>query len=117
MSETKTSNKKRSRSPLKKKFEIIGDYSHEEPWIVEMLEAYEYGELQSVPNSKAVIKKVQEAARNHVQRKQERINIRLTGHDLAQLKHKAEEEGLPYQTLIASILHKYVTGRLVSKGG
>ncbi len=43
------------------------------------------------------------------------ISIDITNGDLSQLKNKAEEEGIPYQTLIASVLHKYVTGRLVAK--
>lgn len=46
-------------------------------------------------------------------RKDKRVNIRMTERDLQLLQQKAEEEGLPYQTLISSVLHKYVTGRLV----
>ncbi len=45
-------------------------------------------------------------------RKDARINIRLTSKDLRGLQKKALSEGIPYQTLIASILHKYVEGRL-----
>lgn len=44
--------------------------------------------------------------------KDRRINIRLPAADLQELRLRAEEEGLPYQTLIASVLHKYATGRL-----
>ena len=44
-------------------------------------------------------------------RKEARINIRISNGDLERLKQKAAHEGLPYQTLIASILHKYVAGR------
>ncbi|MCH7939552.1 MAG: antitoxin [Candidatus Marinimicrobia bacterium] len=51
------------------------------------------------------------AAASH--RKDQRINIRLTARDLDQIRVRALEEGIPYQTLIGSILHKYVTGRLV----
>ena len=45
-------------------------------------------------------------------RKNSRINIRLSENDLQAIQTKAIQEGLPYQTLIASVLHKYVTGRL-----
>ena len=48
-------------------------------------------------------------------RKTKNINIRINEHDLAQLKLKAEAEGIPYQTLVASVLHKYVTDRLVDE--
>jgi predicted DNA binding CopG/RHH family protein len=44
-----------------------------------------------------------------------RVSIRLTATDLAALKHKAQAEGIPYQTLIGSILHKYVTGQLMPR--
>jgi predicted DNA binding CopG/RHH family protein len=46
-------------------------------------------------------------------RKNRNINIRISEETIAALKHRAEQEGLPYQTLIASILHKYVNERLV----
>ena len=48
-------------------------------------------------------------------RKTKNINIRITEYDLAQLKQKAEEEGIPYQTLVSSVLHKYITDRLVDE--
>ena len=47
--------------------------------------------------------------------KDQRMNIRITKNDLDRIKLKAVEEGLPYQTLVASIIHKYVTGRLAEK--
>ena len=47
--------------------------------------------------------------------KDQRMNIRITRNDLDCIKLKAIEEGLPYQTLVASILHKYVTGKLTEK--
>jgi predicted DNA binding CopG/RHH family protein len=43
------------------------------------------------------------------------MNIRITRKDLDGIKLKAAEEGIPYQTLVASIIHKYVTGRLMEK--
>ena len=47
-------------------------------------------------------------------RKDARINIRLSTADLEMLKRRAAEEGLPYQSLIASVLHKYVSGSALS---
>ena len=47
--------------------------------------------------------------------KDHRMNIRIAKNDLDSIKLKAAEEGLPYQTLVASIIHKYVTGRLIEK--
>ncbi|MDD9985831.1 MAG: CopG family antitoxin [Spirochaetaceae bacterium] len=48
-------------------------------------------------------------------RKTRSINIRISEHDLETVKRKAEREGLPYQTLISSILHKYVNDQLVDE--
>jgi predicted DNA binding CopG/RHH family protein len=61
--------------------------------------------------------KLKAAARDHLQKrsKEKRISIRVFASDLEQLKEIAEEEGLPYQTLVTSILHKFSTGRLVPK--
>lgn len=48
-------------------------------------------------------------------RKTRNINIRISEHDLGRLKKRAEEEGVPYQTLISSVLHKYISERLVDE--
>jgi predicted DNA binding CopG/RHH family protein len=56
------------------------------------------------------IEKILESAR-----KTKNINIRISEADLAQLKQRSFEEGLPYQTLIASVLHRFVTNRLVDE--
>lgn len=45
-------------------------------------------------------------------KKNKRINIRIASRDLAALQRRALEEGLPYQSLISSVLHKYVSGGL-----
>lgn len=45
-------------------------------------------------------------------RKDKRVNIRISGKDLEALQKRALEEGLPYQTLISSVLHKYISGRV-----
>lgn len=59
------------------------------------------------------LKHYQAMAKNSL-KKDERINIRLATKDLMGIQKKAMQEGLPYQTLISSVLHKYVTGQLKS---
>ncbi len=77
----------------------------------ELLAAFEKGQLKSVA-TKAELARVRAAARA-TSLKDKRVNIRLTSGDLQDIQTKALEEGLPYQTLIASVLHKYATGRLI----
>ncbi|MGE5409864.1 MAG: hypothetical protein ACM3MI_02815 [Clostridiales bacterium] len=76
----------------------------------EIFKSFESDEWQSVKD--AGIKKTDYAryAKNTAA-KNKRINIRLSEKDLANLKAKSLEEGIPYQTLIASIIHKYVHGK------
>jgi len=81
---------------------------------LEILAAYEVGELASVA-SKDEIEKLRAAARA-TGTKDRRVNIRLSSADVRDIQALALREGIPYQTLIASILHKYVTGRLVERG-
>jgi predicted DNA binding CopG/RHH family protein len=76
----------------------------------EILKAFENGELGSVASGEELAS-IREAARATAV-KDRRVNIRLTSGDLADIQARALEEGVPYQTLIASVLHKYVTGRL-----
>ncbi|HEV7504631.1 MAG TPA: hypothetical protein VGS07_06955 [Thermoanaerobaculia bacterium] len=80
---------------------------------VEILEAYEKGELKSVA-TKSELAKLKAAARATAIQDR-RVNIRLSSGDLSDIRVKALEEGVPYQTLIASVLHKYVTGRLAEQ--
>ena len=75
-----------------------------------ILAAVEKGRLKSVA-TKAELAKFKAAARATAI-KDRRVNIRLSSGDLSDIQVKALEEGVPYQTLIASVLHKYVTGRL-----
>src|SRR5450432_579084 len=79
----------------------------------EILSAYEKGELKSVA-TKSELAKFKAAARATAI-KDRRVNIRLSSGDLSDIQVRALEEGVPYQTLIASVLHKYVTGRLADK--
>ena len=86
-----------------------------DPYEVELLEAYDKGSLKSVA-TKSELSKFKAAARATAI-KDRRVNIRLSSGDLQDIQVKALEEGLPYQTLIASVLHKYVTGRLAEREG
>lgn len=79
----------------------------------EVLTAFKKGVLKSVA-TKAELAKFKAAARATAV-KDRRVNIRLSSTDLGDIQVKALEEGVPYQTLIASVLHKYVSGRLVEK--
>ena len=81
----------------------------------EVLSAFEKGSLKSVA-TKGELEKFRAAARATAV-KDRRVNIRLSSIDLNDIQVKALEEGMPYQTLIASVLHKYVSGRFVEKGG
>lgn len=76
----------------------------------EILSSYEKGQLKSVA-TKAELAKFKAAARATAI-KDRRVNIRLSSGDLSDIQVRALEEGVPYQTLITSILHKYVSGRL-----
>lgn len=76
----------------------------------ELLAAFEQGQLKSVA-TKSELANFKAAARATAL-KDRRVNIRLSSGDLSDIQVRALEEGIPYQTLIASVLHKYVTGRL-----
>ncbi len=79
----------------------------------EILKAFEKGKLKSVA-TKSELAKLKAAARATAI-KDRRVNIRLSSIDLSDIRVRALEEGIPYQTLIASVLHKFVTGRLAEK--
>ena len=79
-----------------------------------ILASVEKGDWKSVRGAKGKIKKYQEYAKATF-RKDKRVNIRISEKDLVGLQKKAVEEGLPYQTMIASILHKFLSGRLTEK--
>lgn len=71
-------------------------------------DALESGELKNAPDFEKRKKELQQIARNTLN-KTRNINIRLSERDLYRLKAKAIEEGIPYQTLASSILHKSTT--------
>jgi predicted DNA binding CopG/RHH family protein len=81
----------------------------------EILQAFESGDVKRSKNTADIQKRHQQYAEAML-RKDARINIRLPSKDLRGLQKKALAEGIPYQTLIASILHKYVEGRLHENG-
>ncbi len=80
----------------------------------DLLKSVERGEWRRIPDFEKEAKRYQESARATL-RKDKRVNIRMTERDLVRIQKKALEEGLPYQTLISSILHKYINGRFVEK--
>ena len=82
----------------------------------EILEAFEKGKLKRSKKAEDIQKRHQEYA-EAMFRKDARINIRLSSKDLRGLRKRALVEGIPCQTLIASILHKYLEGRLRETNG
>ena len=76
-----------------------------------MLESVEHGEWKSAGGGKRERTRFSRYAKATF-RKDRRLNIRLSSKDLEAIQKRALAEGLPYQTLIASLLHKYATGRL-----
>lgn len=80
----------------------------------EILESVEREEWKSVPHLGRERKRFKSYAVATF-KKDRRINIRISSKDLLAIQKRALEEGIPYQTLISSLLHKYVSGRLVEK--
>jgi len=80
----------------------------------EILDAFEQGALHLTPDANDELREAVEAARNTLQ-KTKRVNLRMSERDFHLAHVRAQEEGLPYQTLLASIIHKYLTGRLVER--
>jgi predicted DNA binding CopG/RHH family protein len=79
-----------------------------------LAESFERGEWRSVRNPRREMQELRDAARNTVQ-KDARINIRLSSKDLGDVQVIAAREGIPYQTLLSSIIHKYVSGSLMER--
>ncbi|GAB6282767.1 MAG: hypothetical protein STSR0008_15160 [Ignavibacterium sp.] len=76
----------------------------------ELLKSYEKGEWKSIKDFEKKKLEYQSYAKNTAA-KNKRINILLTERDLANLKAKSLEEGMSYQTLVGSIIHKYIYGK------
>ncbi len=80
----------------------------------EILNDYENDEYVEISDMEKVIEKHTEYAKATFL-KNKRINIRISQRDLEYIQRRALEEGLPYQTLIASLIHRYISGKLVEK--
>ena len=78
----------------------------------EILEHFERGTLRSAPDAEHEIDAARRAAR-HTFNKTRRVNLRMTERDFNLAHVRAREEGIPYQTLLSSVIHKYLSGRLV----
>jgi predicted DNA binding CopG/RHH family protein len=80
----------------------------------EILNAFEKGELKPIRHQATLISRLRSAARNTI-KKDKRVNIRISTKDLTELQVLAIQDGIPYQTLMSSVLHKYASGRLRDK--
>ncbi len=84
-----------------------GKLSKEEKTLLDTVEA---GEFESVLTEAR--KKELAAFASNTFKKDKRINIRISNRDLTAIQSRASEEGIPYQTFVSSIIHKYVSGSL-----
>ena len=80
----------------------------------EILEKFERGELKSASGADREMEIAAQAARNTFN-KTRRVNLRVTERDFNRAHARAREEGIPYQTLLSSVIHKYLAGRLTEK--
>ena len=80
----------------------------------EILDLVERDELVPVPDVDRQIEFARQAARNTFN-KTKRVNLRVTERDFNLAHARAREEGIPYQTLLSSVIHKYLSGRLTEK--
>ncbi|MCU7816229.1 MAG: antitoxin [Candidatus Thiodiazotropha sp. (ex Rostrolucina anterorostrata)] len=79
-----------------------------------ILDYFESGKLKKSKNSKELTEQHKLVAEATF-KKDARINIRLSSRDLRSLQARALREGIPYQTLVSSVLHKFVDGQLIDK--
>lgn len=80
----------------------------------DILERFERDELASAANAEREIEAARLAARNTFN-KTKRVNLRVTERDFKLAHSRGREEGIPYQTWLSSVIHKYLTGRLLEK--
>ena len=80
----------------------------------EIVRSFEKGEWVPVQDLSRRKKELMQYARNTL-KKDKRLNIRISERDLAELQRKAVREGLPYQTFVSSIIHKFINGTLVEE--
>ena len=79
-------------------------------------DAYDRGKLKLEDPSDELLQMLAEAGENTF-RKDKRINVRLSSHDLIGIQRKAAQKGIPYQSLISGLIHQYVEGDLVEEPG
>jgi len=79
-----------------------------------LVDSYDSGEWKPIKSKASEIQRYQDIAQATF-RKDRRVSIRISSKDLKDIRKKALEEGMPYQTLMSSVLHKYVSGTLVQK--
>ena len=80
----------------------------------DILDRFERGDLRSAPGLDSEVEVARKAARNTFN-KTKRVNLRVTERDFNLAHARAREEGMPYQTLLSSVIHKYLSGRLTEK--
>ena len=80
----------------------------------DILDRFERGELRPAPDADREAEFARRAARNTFN-KTKRVNLRVTERDFNLAHSRAREEGIPYQTLLSSVIHKYLAGRLVER--
>ncbi|MDH5721544.1 MAG: antitoxin [Spirochaetia bacterium] len=80
----------------------------------EILDSFENEEWKSIKDYKKNINKYSEYAKNTL-KKDKRINIRINQKDLESIQNIALNEGIPYQTLVSSLIHKFITGKLIER--
>lgn len=80
----------------------------------DILNRFERGELRLAPDAERQMEIARQAARNTFN-KTRRVNLRVTERDFLLAHSRAREEGMPYQTLLSSVIHKYLSGRLTEK--
>jgi len=88
-------------------------YDEEEKNIID---AYESGKMKLSTPLKKELENIKAIAKNTF-KKDKRITIRLYNHDYKGIQKKALEMGIPYQTLISGLIHRYIEGELISKNG
>jgi predicted DNA binding CopG/RHH family protein len=86
-------------------------YNKDEQKLIETIEKEDWTEVDNMVEAIEEAKRIAQATTT----KSERMNIRMSEKDMKALKARAIEEGLPYQSLVSSVLHKYVNGQLVEK--
>ena len=80
----------------------------------DILDRFERGDLRSAPGAEREVEVARQAARNTFN-KTKRVNLWVTERDFKLAHSRAREEGIPYQTLLSSVIHKYLAGRLTEK--